>query len=567
MADIINFNNEQAITEINTVKNFLNTNKQNYTKKVVSFFLIYTKNLTLEKFTTGTEKIDEYIKKNGGIYGELLSYLQQNDDEFKSFEKNILNLLKNNRIENIENLKTIMSTHTQYSIIPVTPTGSRFDFSIFEDAVVNKSFPGIYNWKKTKYRNSWNTFKNSIKSKLSEVKEANLDVTPVAPNDKYLIINKEERMNVVKKADGNLDTSRLNEVLNYSNNLESTEDIGTRSDRPLETELILFNCLMTDNISSISPCLGELDNSLKHDTQNSNLTPEALKRLNPHLVLTLLHRLGFKSKDNKIINAVSWRDNVLRQITREKDAILINGSKLMNYLQNLVNYINGYDLTLLLNKPDKKYMYDPSTNTNLYGRNIEKDKTSNPGKYMPLVGLSHFYEAHKSYGRTTMDFIDYLYGQYGFDVPEKIRQQGGANLISSLQNGVLCHKNLKEIFTNLVISTQKIKLDDSDIDYIHRMLRLLEQTENKLVRYIEFMNEVHEVDKMFRDIIPSEKSLKTDPVDNTDDKKLTKLRQQFKAINDEYTEKRDTVAKLISSIADMELNPEQNSSKYDAFDL
>jgi hypothetical protein len=561
MANIINFNNEQAITEINTVKNFLQRNKPNYTKKVVSFFLIYTKNLTLENFNTGKEKIDLDIKKNGGIYGELLSYLQQNDKEFKSFEENILNLLKNNRIENIENLKTIMSTHTQYSSIPVKPAGSQYDFSIFEDADVNKSFPGIYNWKKTKYRNSWNTFKNSIKSKLSEVKEANLAVTPVAPNEKYLIINKEEGINVVKKADGNLD------VINYSDNLESTEDIGTRSDRPHKTELILFNCLMTDNISSISPCLGELNNSLE-DTQNGNLTPGALERLNPHLVLTLLHRLGFKSKDNKIINAVSWRDNVLQKITREQDTKLYNGSKLMNYLQNLVNYINGYDLTLLLNKPEKKYMYDPATNTNLYGRNIEKDKTSNPEKYMPLVGLSHFYEAHKSYGKTTTDFIDYLYGQYGFDIPQQIRQEGGTNLISSIHNGILCHKNLKEIFTTLINSTQKIKLADGDKLHINNLLRQLEEIENKLIKYIEFMNEVNNVDKMFNDIIPSTGlGIKSDDLDVTDENKLSKLKTNLSIIYQQYNEKRDTVSKLISSIADMELNPEQNTSKYDAFDL
>ena len=546
--------------EISNITNILNTKSNfNYKKKAVSYFLIYTKNLNLIDFNISTEKIDLYIKTNGGIYGELLSYLQEHDEEFKLFEKNILGFLKNDsnftEIEkrDISNLRKIMKTHTNYNTVDLITN--------FQQKSEDKTFQKINAWKKTKFRNAWDTFKKSSESKLAKVKLNELEISSGDKQKNQYLINNNNNINILDK-NGNLVTKTDGAIISYSDDLISTSDLGTKNDRTVKTEYILFKCLMSDNPDTIPSCLMHLNRSI-----NENGSIDNKNLLNPHLVLSLLHRLGFKSKDNKIVNVKSWRDNILNKISTKPENILDDGKKLTNYLQNLIDYINSYDLKLLLNKPDLKKLYDPSSNTNYYGKDIKKDLAANPTNYIPLAGLAHFYESHKSYGKTTTDFINYLYGYYGFDLPQNIRQQGGANLVNSISDGVMSHKNLKEMFNSLIKSTQKIKLHDNDVQKVNQLLGLLENIENQLVQYIKFMNEVYEVDKIFKDFIPENKELKTEDTDNTTEKRLTKLRQQFKLINEEYTEKRDIMTKLISSLADMEQNPEQKSSKYDAFDL
>ncbi len=317
-----------------------------------------------------------------------------------------------------------------------------------------------------------------------------------------------------------------------------------------ECQKVLYKCLLEGTEESMKSCLKTLSSNVSKGFDDSNL-----KNMHPELVLTILHRFGFKAaKDltnNKkyIVSVDYWTTKILPYLKIDSSAV---STDVKAYLEKLVAYVNFHDE--ILNGTNVKDIYDSVTNKDRFGR-VVSDKTNK----IAIEGLTRFYESKRAEGvlpKNSRNFITDLYEKYNFVVPSYLQNGGSAvsTLKARLDNGETGAKYLKNIYDNLLASVSNVSIEGATKAEIDKVFVDLEGQQDQLVKYFEFVEKVKQAYNLFK-YAPTKVKL--------DGKDITELENNLAALVTEYKEKELKIAQLIEALAKKELNPNEITAAFD----
>jgi hypothetical protein len=321
-------------------------------------------------------------------------------------------------------------------------------------------------------------------------------------------------------------------------------------------ENVLYECLVDGSKDKLKSCISTLGNTMT----NANVDDKELQNMHPEIVLSLLHRFGFKAvKDNagrkKIVSVDYWLAKIVPRLDIDASAGGISADVKL-YLQKLVDYVNFNEEILNTKTMNQNDLYDPATKKDRFGHSVDPTTT----KKVAIEGLTKFYSSRRAaqlQPSNTYNFIRELYDRYELEVPVYFQMGGNATvamLKENLNNGASGHKYLQTVWKSLLNSVSNVELDARSITSVNGEFLKLEQAQNEIVRYLEFVSKVSDVYNLFK-YAPTKVKI--------NGKDIAELQTNLDLLVNEYREKEDRVAKLIEMLAKQEVDPDEINDAFD----
>jgi hypothetical protein len=438
--------------------------------------------------TNGFKNFDMNQLNENSLYSIIRKELE-NNDEYKEFKNTFLN-----------NINVIFNkSNKNYSDEVI---GHKNDI---EDAIQNIS--------------KLNNFLFTIDD-INKFIETNL-------NDSYLdkeLITTQNNTESFKYVDKYIYDRIKNSWKQYTEqqyNSKNLDDIVTNDLNPecQKCNDIMYEFLLTsdntDNNESnnnLLSCINTINNILNND----NLQQNDFSLINIDLVLTLLHRFGFKTttiNDQKIIISVNdWINMILPTLKLDKTLITVN---LQNYLQKLVDYINSQPHIL----------------------NYSLDNINNGLYFKKINSITNF-----------SDILRNLIVRFSLKTNNALIS--GGYLYDDFNNSNI---NLLNEYNKIKSELKNVKINDVDDKIIIKNIQKMNNKKEKILNYLKFINESNLLFNLFK-YAPSKSSPKYEDIN--------KLNLDIASKIDKYHNEENKIYELLQSLIHKEQNPNDNDDVF-----
>ena len=457
------------------------------------------------------------------------------------------------RIKDIQDFLTSINTHLDTIV-----DKSSFKNQLIDGTGKPNTIPALDKYIKDRLTSAWKKYKSQDDTKYNPVDirqslEYPRDVAgPSAPftDSTFLeekIILLEDKFHKINKK---------GEIAQFSEDKVKCKSYGF--DGNDNCDAILYECLVNPSTDNLEQCIQNIVDYMA----NYNLSDDNLKNMNPEIVLALLHRFGFKAiKDNnekkQIISVQSWVSKIFPKLKIKTTTPININIPVLLYLQKLVNYINSKPEILNGNNFTTNDFYDPVTHKDKFGKNVDHTTTNKSA----LEGLTRFYENNQFYRGNPNNFGNLLGDLYDMNELQRPNylQSGGNHhspyklLKEEMANGNTGVKYLTTIYESLISSLTNVDISEVNTE-MKKFLREIKKNENKIIKYLEFLDEVNKIYNLFK-YAPTKVKF-----DETD---ITKLNVQLQKKMQEYKDKEAKVARFIRALAKKELHPFSENSVFD----